>query len=176
MSRFEGIAKFCFLHGGFLHIAMNSWVLFDVGAQVEEIYGAKRLIVFYFVGTVFGFLASTFLSASLSVGASAGLMGLIGAMIALGLRDQSRTGSAIRGFYIRWTIYILILGFLPGLRVDNAAHIGGLAAGFCVAYLAGTPKLVETRGEQFWRMAAYVCVLLTALSFVAWYRWFSKLA
>ena len=29
-----------FLHGGLLHILMNSWVLFDLGAQVEEIYGA----------------------------------------------------------------------------------------------------------------------------------------
>jgi rhomboid protease GluP len=165
-----------FLHGGFMHIAMNSWVLFDVGAQVEAIYGAKRLIVFYFMGTVCGFLASTFWSASLSVGASAGLMGLIGAMIALGLRDRSRTGSAIRGSYIRWTVYILILGLVPQLRVDNAAHIGGLAAGFCAAYLAGTPKLVESRGEQFWRMAAYLCIFLTVLSFFEWYRWFSKLA
>src|SRR3954451_571265 len=28
-----------FLHGGLLHILMNSWVLFDLGAQVEELYG-----------------------------------------------------------------------------------------------------------------------------------------
>ena len=146
-----------FLHGGILHLAMNSWVLFDVGAQVEEIYGASRLVVFYFLATVFGFLASLFWSDSLSVGASAGLMGLIGAMIALGVRHQSPMGAAIRGFYVRWTIYILVLGFLPGLRIDNAAHIGGLAAGFCSAYLAGTPKLVQTWGERFWRLAAYLC-------------------
>src|SRR5215218_3472369 len=28
-----------FLHGGLLHILMNSWVLFDLGAQVEDLYG-----------------------------------------------------------------------------------------------------------------------------------------
>ena len=28
------------LHGGLLHIGMNSWVLFDLGAQVEDVFGA----------------------------------------------------------------------------------------------------------------------------------------
>jgi membrane associated rhomboid family serine protease len=49
--------------------------------------------------------------------------------------------------YIRWAVYMLILGFLPGLHIDNAAHIGGLAAGFGVAWLAGTPR-VETLGAS----------------------------
>jgi rhomboid protease GluP len=162
-----------FLHGGVLHLAMNSWVLFDLGAQVEEIYGARRLIVIYFLATVFGFLASLFWSDSLSVGASAGLFGLIGAMIALGVRHQSPAGAAIRGMYIRWAIYGLLLGFLPGLHIDNAAHLGGLAAGFCCAYLAGTPKLVQTWGERIWGAAAYLCILLTAFSFFQMYRWFA---
>ena len=86
-----------FLHGGLLHIGMNSWVLFDLGAQVEDVYGASRLIVVYFMATVFGFLLSTFWTAALSVGASAGIMGLIGAMIALGVRNRnvvSRRGDA----------------------------------------------------------------------------------
>ena len=47
-----------FLHGGLLHILMNSWVLFDLGAQVEEIYGASRMWVIYFVSSVCGFYAS----------------------------------------------------------------------------------------------------------------------
>ena len=81
-----------FLHGGLLHIGMNSWVLFDLGAQVEDVYGASRLIVVYFMATVFGFLLSTFWTAALSVGASAGIMGLIGAMIALGVRNRHTCG------------------------------------------------------------------------------------
>ena len=44
-----------FLHGGLFHILMNSWVLFDLGAQVEQVYGARRMLVFYFVSTVGGF-------------------------------------------------------------------------------------------------------------------------
>jgi rhomboid protease GluP len=153
---------------------MNSWVLFDVGAQVEQIYGARRLIVIYFVSTVCGFLASTFWSNSLSIGASAGLFGLIGAMIALGVRHKSSLGYAIRGLYIRWAIYGLLIGLLPG--IDNAAHIGGLAAGFAAGYVAGLPSIVENFTEKIWRMAAYAALLVTALSFLRMFLWFRNVA
>src|SRR5271165_804928 len=45
-----------FLHANILHILMNSWVLFDLGAEVEQIYGTSRLMVFYFFSTITGFL------------------------------------------------------------------------------------------------------------------------
>jgi len=163
-----------FLHGGLLHIGMNSWVLFDLGAQVEEIYGGSRLIVVYFLATVFGFLLSTFWTPALSVGASAGIMGLIGAMIALGVRNRhSSAGAAVRGMYVRWAVYMLIFGFLPGLHIDNAAHIGGLAAGFGAAYLAGTPRIETAWSERLWRGAAAACVVVTAACFLMMYLWFA---
>ncbi len=85
-----------FLHGGLLHILMNSWVLYGLGAQVEEIYGTPRFLVIYFAGTVGGFC----LSAGEESGGSRsaprpGLMGLIGAMIAYGVVNRSsREGDA----------------------------------------------------------------------------------
>jgi rhomboid protease GluP len=162
-----------FLHGGLIHIAMNSWVLFDLGAQVEEIYGWARMIVFYFLATVVGFYLSAVWSAGLSVGASAGIFGLIGAMIALGVRYRTHPmGAAIRSLYIRWAIYGLLMGLLPG--IDNAAHIGGLAAGFGAAFVAGTPKLVDTWAERFWRGAAYGAIAHTALSFFRMYVWLTS--
>jgi rhomboid protease GluP len=166
-----------FLHGGLLHIGMNSWVLFDLGAQVEEVYGGSRLVVFYFLATVVGFLLSTVWSASISVGASAGLMGLIGAMIALGVQNRaSAAGAAIRGLYVRWAVYILILGLLPGLHIDNAAHLGGLAAGFGAAWVAGAPRVETAAVERFWRIAAAISVLVTAFCFLKMYLWFSTTA
>jgi rhomboid protease GluP len=160
-----------FLHGGLLHLCMNSWVLFDLGAQVEEMYGPSRLIAIYFLATVGGFFASTWWFAGLSIGASAGVFGLIGAMIALGLRHP--LGAGIRALYIRWAIYGLLLGLLPGLRIDNAAHLGGLAAGFACGYVAGLPEAVRGWKERFWRAAAGVCVFLTALAFLNMYLWFA---
>jgi rhomboid protease GluP len=162
-----------FLHGGLFHILMNSWVLFDLGAQVEEVYGASRMLVIYFLSTVVGFYASARWSPAVSVGASAALFGLIGAMIALGVRSHHPMGGAIRGMYMRWAFYGLLFGLLPGFHVDNAAHIGGLAAGFGVGYLAGTPGLRDGWTERLWRAAGWFCILMTVASFLKMYLWFS---
>ena len=161
-----------FLHGGLLHILMNSWVLFDLGAQVEQVYGTRRFLVVYFVSTIGGFLASTYWSNSLSVGASAGLFGLIGAMIAVGVRYKTSLGLAVRGLYVRWAIYGLLFGLLPFFQVDNAAHLGGLAAGFGCAYLAGTPSVRDNFVERAWLIAAAVSVLLTVVCFAQMLLWF----
>jgi rhomboid protease GluP len=162
-----------FLHGNLLHIAMNSWVLFDLGAQVEEVYGASRMWVIYFLSSCAGFLASAWWNPSISIGASAGLCGLIGAMIALGMRHRNPMGDAIRGMYIRWAIYTIIMGFIIPF-VDNAAHIGGLAGGFAVAYISQTPGRYPAV-ETLWRAAAFFCILLTLVSFLKWWLWFSHL-
>jgi rhomboid protease GluP len=163
-----------FLHGGLFHILMNSWVLFDLGAQVEAIYGAARMWVIYFAATVGGFFLSASFDAHVSIGASAGLCGLVGAMIALGVRHRNPMGNAIRGMYIRWAIYILLMGLLPFFNIDNWAHIGGMAAGFVIGYIAGTPRATGPT-ETLWQVASWCCIILTVVSFLKMWLWFSHL-
>jgi hypothetical protein len=67
---------------------------------------------------------------------------------------------------------VLLFSFLPG--VDMAAHVGGLAGGFGMAYLTGLPRHDGSPVELVWRAAAWVCILLTAVSFLLWYLWFSR--
>ena len=162
-----------FLHGGIIHILMNSWVLFDLGAQVEELYGSSRMLVIYFLSTVGGFYASAVWSTAVSVGASAGLFGLVGAMIALGVRHRNAMGAAIRGMYLRGAIIGLAFGMVGMFHVDNAAHIGGLAAGFGVAYIAGTPGRPGIT-EKIWQVAGWLCILMTVASFLQMYLWFAR--
>jgi len=159
-----------FLHGGVVHILMNSWVLFDLGAQTEEFYGTGRMIVIYAVSTITGFWAS-YHWAPLSVGASAGLFGLIGAMIAFGVRERSSQAAAMRSFYIRWAMFGLVMSFLP--HIDMAAHLGGLAGGFAVAYIAGTPRLVGPQ-EKLWRAVAGLAIAVTVLAFVKMALWLMR--
>jgi rhomboid protease GluP len=84
-------------------------------------------------------------------------------MIALGMRTRSALGAAIRRQYVQWMIYLLIFGLVIS-GVDNAAHLGGLAGGFVVAYLAGTPGFSEG-AENFWRLVAGLCLAATAYAF-----------
>ena len=155
-----------------MHIAMNSWVLYDLGAQVEEVFGQARFIIIYFFATTGGFLASTFWSNSLSMGASAGIMGLIGAMIALGVTQRGAMAQQIRAVYIRWAVYLLIFSLLPG--VDMMAHVGGGLAGFAIGYVAGLPGPEGTPRERLWRASSWFCILLTVISFLKLYLWFTQ--
>jgi Rhomboid family len=63
--------------------------------------------------------------------------------------------------YVRWAMYGLAMGFIvPG--VDNFAHIGGLATGFAIGYVAGTSRI---RGESVWKAVAAISIALTAYAF-----------
>jgi len=159
-----------FLHGSLMHIAFNSWALYVLGVQVEEFFETPRFLVIYFVSTIAGFYLSGRLNPGLSIGASAGIMGLIGAMVAYGVANRSSFGRTIRNNYLGLLGINLVWGFLPGSQVDNWAHIGGFAAGFAVAYIAGTPVRSSRSREAMWRAAAAVCVLITVYCFWLMYH------
>jgi membrane associated rhomboid family serine protease len=122
-----------FLHGGLLHIGFNMWVLMDIGPMVEELYGSARyLFLFIFTG-ICGYLISSFMG-HLSVGASGGLLGLIGVLLAATAGRKSIQAQSLRSALIRWLIYLAVLGLV--LRgTDNAAHLGGLASGYLLGRL-----------------------------------------
>jgi rhomboid protease GluP len=163
-----------FLHGGYLHILMNSWVLFDLGAEVDTLYGTSRLIVFYFVSTVTGFWASSHFGSYPSVGSSAGIFGLIGAMLAFGFTDRSALGRQVKSLYTRWVIYGLVLSFIPG--VDIWAHIGGIAGGLVAGLLASTPRARLMWKEPLLRAVAGVCIALTLVAFGMMYKAMTQLS
>ena len=58
-----------------------------------------------------------------------------------------------------------VIGLLPGFRIDNAAHIGGLVAGLAVGYAAGTQPLYERWTEKLWKLAAALCIAITLAAF-----------
>ena len=159
-----------FLHGSVLHILMNTWVIFDLGARVEEIYGTSRFLVIYLASSICGFIFSMFWS-PLSVGASAAGCGLIGAMVAYGRRTGS---SFIWSFYLRWALMIAVIGFLPGLRIDNFAHLGGFVGGYCIGYVAREPQYGSPI-ESFWKSLAGLAIGLVIVSFFFSYQLLSRL-
>lgn len=154
------------LHGGLIHFAMNSYVLFDVGPMVEEFYGSYRMILIYVLGSIAGFTASLWWAPqSMSVGASAGICALVGAMIAYGYRYRTSMAGAMRGHFIRWMVYMVILGLIVDI-IDNAAHIGGLAGGFAVAWITGGKSLFDDWRERIIKSLCYTVLILVAYTFV----------
>lgn len=119
-----------FLHGGLIHIGFNMMALMDLGPAVEEVYGSARFLFLYTVTGAAGFLLSALLGHQ-SVGASGALMGLIGLLIAITTRRGGAHMQQLRSRLVSWVVSIFVIGFLMA-GVDNAAHFGGLAAGFAL--------------------------------------------
>ena len=152
-----------FLHAGFFHIAMNSWALWILVSEVEQFYGTSRLVVVYLFSTFTGFLLSLLWSRTLSLGASAACYGLIGIMLAMGLRRSDPLAQAIRAYYRQWVVFGLLLSLLPG--VDIAAHIGGLAGGFLIGLVGGLPGLPNSPRELVWKILAGLAIAITLFAF-----------
>lgn len=158
-----------FLHGGLLHLAFNTMSLFNLGPLAEEIFGTYRFLVLYLVTGLSGFLVSTFWSDSLSIGASASICGLIGAMYGFG---RTSFNSQLKSVALRWMIAIAVFGLLVP-AIDNAAHFGGLAAGFAFAYFVGVPK-TDPRSDSLWRGVMIAAIAITAWAFFMAYRNFAS--
>ncbi len=152
-----------FLHGNLLHIAMNTWVLMDVGPQVEEVYGSARYLFLYIVTGAVGFAASS-VTGHFSIGASGALMGLIGLMLAITTRRGGTYMQMIRAQLIRWVAYIFIIGFI--IRgIDNAAHLGGLATGFLLGKVFADREPMNSVERQRAYLLGWLAGLIVVVSF-----------
>lgn len=154
-----------FLHGGLLHIGMNMLGLYQLGNEVEELFGTHRYIAIYVFSTMTGFYTSYKWGTPLSVGASAAVFGLLGAQIAYAVL---RGSSHDKQYYTRIVVYSFLMSAMLFGRTDNAAHLGGAVGGFGVAWLAGLPRIATDWREQLWQVIGWFAIGLVVLSYVTW--------
>jgi rhomboid protease GluP len=149
----------------FLHIFLNMAGLYNVGTIVEEIYGTRRMFASYTAATLAGFILSAMWVPRIpSLGASAGVFGLLGALIAYGVLSKSLVARRLQSVCLMNAGIGLVMGaFLP--MIDNAAHLGGLAGGFAVAYFAGLPGWIDDTREKLWGLISLVSLLVTLWAF-----------
>lgn len=154
-----------FLHAGLLHIGFNLWCLFDLGPEVESLFSTQKFIVLYLATGVFGFVVSLFWSPyGISIGASGSVVGMIGVLIGASYH-LGALGKAYRSQLWRWVMYILAMMLIPGLGIDNAAHIGGLVLGLGLGYLVPQGESETRAGENLWNTLAVLSVFIIAGSF-----------
>ena len=158
------------LHGGLMHIFFNMMAMRHLAPSTADLYGPGRMVIIYTVAGIAGFALSSFAGAfvppllflrggQFTVGASASIAGLIGAILAYGHRSGS--GQA-RSYAMSYVVMLVIMGFLfPGL--DNYAHAGGFGGGYLMARL-----LDPLRAERIDHLAiAVVCLAASLLSVFA---------
>ncbi len=155
-----------YLHAGLLHLVFNCYTLASLGPLIEESFGARKHFVIYTVSGVCAFLASALLSpASLSVGASGAIFGLLGFAVVYGRYRGGTMGRLISDQLLRWLILAVLMFLLPA--IDSAAHVGGLLAGGVLGLFVQPGEPRSRGGDSLLRILAASAVLVTLGSFLA---------
>ncbi|HKP87639.1 MAG TPA: rhomboid family intramembrane serine protease, partial [Blastocatellia bacterium] len=139
-----------------------SSALYQIGPQVEELYGSQKFVFIYMATGIFSAFASFVFNIG-GAGASGAIFGLIGLMAVYGYRQGGSFGQTIMKQMLTWAV----IGFLFGVFIgaNNVAHASGFAAGAAVGF-ALKPGAPETnRGVSAWNALAIICVLVLASSF-----------
>ncbi|NHL66270.1 rhomboid family intramembrane serine protease [Burkholderia ambifaria] len=150
-----------FLHGSWVHLALNMYMLVVLGTVLERVGGTLRFGVAYLLSalggsllsalwhgyhevgsTTFAFgvaLASSGIRPVVSVGASGALMGLAGAAAAFALqRRRDSAGDAPVAINLGALGQVIAINLGSGFLIsgiDQAAHLGGVVVGFVVGWL-----------------------------------------
>jgi rhomboid protease GluP len=163
-GRFWTLISASYLHGGLLHIFFNMMALRQIGPWVSAEFGPRRMFIIYTLSGVAGYLASCVAGVSLTIGASASVCGLIGALFFFGKSRGGSYGEAVSREVSGWLISLVLFGLvMPG--INNWGHGGGIVGGVVLAKVFGyQARGSETSGHN---LLALVCLLATVLS-LAW--------
>jgi len=169
-SRWWTVLSAGWLHSGVLHILFNMMWVRQLAPACADLYGAGRMVIIYTVAGVVGFTASSVAwlffggipiigGVGFTVGASAPVFGLLGAVVLYGQRSGS---SMTRREGLQYALTMGLFGLImPG--IDNWAHAGGFAGGWLMAKL-----LDPLKPERLDHLAVAVgCVVLTFAAIVA---------
>jgi rhomboid protease GluP len=176
LDRWWTVLSAGWLHGGILHLLFNMNAVRLFAPATAEFYGAGRMVIIYTVSSAVGFLWSSLVYHSilwnplarlfgilglnggqLTLGASAAICGLLGALLYYGRRTGSR---AIREQIIGYAVSLAVMGLLLRGIVDNQAHIGGFVGGYLTARFLDPLK--PERGDHLF--LAVILLVLTAVA------------
>jgi len=133
------------IHGGWIHVLVNSVMMVAMGVLFERQFGAKRTLIFFLLCGMAGNLVYFILNPALTapvIGASGAISGLFGAAVMM-MNSNGMTGSQNRGplhFILLWISIIVIFGMLSA---DTAwqSHLGGFLGGVGLFQLWRTGKI-----------------------------------
>lgn len=144
LSRPWTAITYLFVHGGLLHLGLNTLMLFVFGPPVERWLGGRTFIVFYLYSglgaALFALGMSGVLPVAPFVGASGALFGLTAAFVLHWPEAQISVVPfamplSARPLFFGIVVLDLLLGVVAatlgtGTGIAHFAHVGGAAAGY----------------------------------------------
>ncbi len=133
-----------FLHGSILHLFFNMMALRQLAPFVLDEFGFHRFAILYTWTGIAGFYLSYLAGVPFTIGASASICGMIGAILYYGKSRGGFYGEQIYRQAMGWVVGLVLFGlFFPG--INNWAHGGGLVSGILIAFLAGYQERIRER-------------------------------
>jgi membrane associated rhomboid family serine protease len=137
------VITYAFMHGGLAHIFFNMFALFMFGGALEQLWGTRRFVVFYFASVLAAAtvqLAVTSLSGVMdsTIGASGGVFGLLLAFAMYFPRQRIMLlfppiPMPAWLFVTLYGVLELVLGVTGAqASVAHFAHLGGMLGGAVV--------------------------------------------
>ena len=148
-----------YLHGGIMHIFFNMMALHQLAPATIREYGTNRMFTIYTAGGAGGFFISYLAGVSLTIGASASICALIGALLYYGRSRGGIYGHAVYRQVLGWAVGIFIFGLLMQ-GINNWGHAGGMVIGALLGFLLGYQE--KKKESLFHKTAALLCLVLTA--------------
>src|SRR3954453_10780141 len=118
------------VHGGLLHILMNGYALLMFGRLFEMLASRAHMAIVFLLSCICGGLLSLyFLPDGVSVGASGGIVGLLGSITVYAFRRRKFISYEFRKSLVINIAFLFFFGLVLFNVVDNFGHLGGLIAG-----------------------------------------------
>ena len=155
-----------FVHGSFLHVALNMLALLYIGRSLEPLLGHWRFLVLYFLSGLGGSVAVALLApGQWVVGASGAIFGLFGALLVIGrhIGANIRMIAIVIGINFLWPFGVALVssigrgtfaGALDAIAVSWQAHLGGLVVGALIGLIYARTRLRSQRSTQIWLLVA----------------------
>lgn len=129
--------SYSMIHGHLVHIGFNVWVLLELGRTYEARAGRENLLASFVLGTAMGAVITAMAHDSgplVLLGASGGVLGIAGALLADTLGGRSGPDRALAGGLLRWMGLIALLSVaIP--NVSLWGHVGGVVGGLLWGFL-----------------------------------------
>lgn len=123
------------LHGGLIHLFFNCFALFGLGRLIETISNRAHLAIVFLLSAIGGgVLSLIFLPNEPSVGASGGIVGLLGYLAVYAFKRRKLMPEGFLKSLITDICFIALTGVLINqfnsqIKIDNFGHLGGLLVG-----------------------------------------------
>lgn len=174
LHRWWSLVSASFLHGNLIHILFNMLALSQIGPLMLNAFGVYRTTIIYVVGGAAGFLVSYAAGVGFTIGASASICSLVGAILFYSHHRGGVFGRVLFRQVGGWVVVMIVFGLIiPG--INNWGHGGGLVAGAILALILGYE---EQRVQRYWHRIAGLgsavgaaVILCWAVGSAVWLTW-----